>query len=92
MAKLDRQEEAKAIFDELIQSGTQRIERDEETDFFAKFGEQQARQARRASAHYILGLGYLGAGQTDEARAEFAKAARLNVSHVWAKAQLEALQ
>ncbi len=92
MAKLDRQEEAKAIFDDLIRSGTQRIERDEEADFFAKFGEQQARQARLASAHYLLGLGYLGVGRRDEARAEFGKAAKLNVSHVWARAQTEALK
>ncbi len=92
MRELGQEEQAKAIFDELIQSGTQRIERDEETDYFAKFGEQQARQSRLASAHYLLGLGYLGVGQKDDARDQFSKAARLNVSHVWAKAQLEELQ
>ncbi len=92
MRELGQEEQAKEIFDELLRTGTERIERDEQADFFAKFGEQQARQVRLASAHYLLGLGYLGAGRTDDARNEFGQAARLNVSHVWAKAQLEALR
>ncbi|HPC95489.1 MAG TPA: DUF5107 domain-containing protein [Sedimentisphaerales bacterium] len=92
MRQLGQEEQAKAILDELIQTGTERIERDEQADFFAKFGEQQARQVRLASAHYLLGLGYLGVGRTDDARNEFGRASRLNVSHVWAKVQLEALR
>jgi len=92
MQQLGQEEQAKEIFDELVRTGTERIERDEQADFFAKFGEQQARQVRLASAHYLLGLGYLGAGRSDDARNEFGQAARLNVSHVWAKAQLEALR
>lgn len=92
MRQLGQEEQAKEIFDELVRTGTERIERDEQADFFAKFGEQQARQVRLASAHYLLGLGYLGAGRSDDARNEFGQAARLNVSHVWAKAQLEALR
>ena len=51
-----------AIFDELIKTGTERLTRGEDADFFAKFGEQQTRQAQQASAHYTLGLGYLGKG------------------------------
>ena len=92
MRQLGQEEQAKAIFDELIRTGTERIDRDEQADFFAKFGEQQARQVRLASAHYLLGLGYLGAGRPDDARNEFGQAARLNVSHVWAKTQLAALR
>jgi len=91
MRKLGREEQATEIFEELIRTGAERIERDEEVDFFAKFGEQQARQARLASAHYIQGLGYLGSGRIEAARSAFGEAARLNVSHVWARAQLDAL-
>jgi hypothetical protein len=34
----------------------------------------------------------LGKGLRDEAKAEFEKAVKLNVSHVWAKAQLAELR
>ncbi len=92
MNELDRREDAKAVVKELVRRGSERIERDEETDFFAKFGEQQTRHARLASAHYTLGLGYLGTDQKDAARAEFEKAVTLNASDVWARAQLAALR
>ncbi len=91
MRKLGREEQATEVFDELIRTGSERVEHDEEVDFFAKFGEQQARQARLASAHYIQGLGYLGSGRIEAARSAFGEAARLNVSHVWARAQLAML-
>jgi tetratricopeptide (TPR) repeat protein len=87
MAKLGRSEPADEIFEELIQTGTDRIERDESTDFFAKFGEKEARAARLATAHYIRGLGYLGTKRPDTAYAEFHEATTLNASHVWARAQ-----
>ncbi|UCD49483.1 MAG: DUF5107 domain-containing protein [Phycisphaerales bacterium] len=92
LTELGKDEQAKTIFEGLIETGTRRIERDEDTDFFAKFGEQQARQARLASAHFVLGLGHLGLGQEDAAREEFQQATKLNASHVWAGAQLAAFQ
>jgi len=92
MKKLDRGDEAQGMFDELVQTGKERIARGEGTDFFAKFGEQQTRQAQQASAHYILGLGYLGQDDIEAARAEFGTAAKLNVSHVWARAWLQETQ
>ena len=85
MKKLGRDADAQAIFDDLIKTGKDRLSRSEATDFFAKFGEQETPQARQASAHYIIGLGCLGKGDTNAARAEFDTAAQLNVSHVWAK-------
>jgi tetratricopeptide (TPR) repeat protein len=85
MKKLDRDSEAQGIFDDLVKTGKDRLARGEATDFFAKFGERESPQARQASAHYLIGLGYLGKGDADGARAEFAVAAKLNVSHVWAR-------
>jgi tetratricopeptide (TPR) repeat protein len=87
MVELGQAEPANQVFNELIQTGTNRIERDEGADFFAKFGEQQAKAARLASAHYIRGLGYSGSGRPDAAYAEFQRATTLNTSHVWARAQ-----
>jgi tetratricopeptide (TPR) repeat protein len=92
MAELGRDEQAKAIFEDLIEEGTRRIERGEDADFFAKFGEQQARQVRLASAHYLVGLGHLGLGRDEKAREEFEQATKFNVSHVWAGAELAALE
>ncbi len=89
LRKLGWENEARSIFDELIETGKERIARGETADFFAKFGEQQTRQARQASAHYILGLGHLGKGESDAARTEFETAVKLNVSHVWARAWLQ---
>jgi tetratricopeptide (TPR) repeat protein len=85
MKKLDRDSEAQGIFDDLIKTGKDRLARDEATDFFAKFGERESPQARQASAHYLIGLGYLGKGDANSARTQFATAAKLNVSHVWAR-------
>jgi tetratricopeptide (TPR) repeat protein len=91
LGKLNRQSEADEIFDELIGSGRRRLSERESVDVFAKFGEGQTAAARKASAHYALGLGYMGKGQADKARGEFEKAVELNVSHVWARARLDEL-
>ncbi|MEA3224723.1 MAG: tetratricopeptide repeat protein, partial [Planctomycetota bacterium] len=87
-SKLGQQSEADKIFDELIKSGQQKLSERSAVDVFAKFGEGQTVAAHKASACYALGLGYLGKGQTDKAKAEFEKAVELNVSHVWARAWL----
>ncbi|MHC4355311.1 MAG: tetratricopeptide repeat protein, partial [Planctomycetota bacterium] len=89
--RLGRQSEADKIFDELIRSAERRLSERGAVDVFAKFGEGQTAAARKASAHYFLGLGYLGKGQNGKARAEFEKAVELNVSHVWARAHLAEL-
>ena len=89
--ELDRQSEADKIFDELIRDGKQRLSERDVVDVFAKFGEGQTEAARNASAHYEMGLGYLGKGQAGKAKTEFEKAVELNVSHVWARARLAEL-
>jgi tetratricopeptide (TPR) repeat protein len=90
--KLGQKKEANKIFDELINSAKEKLSQKAEIDFFAKFGEQQTEDARKADAHYALGLGYLGKGQRNKARDEFEQAVNLNVSHLWAKAQLDKLK
>jgi tetratricopeptide (TPR) repeat protein len=90
--KLGQDEAAARVFDALIETGNSRLTQGSSADFFAKFGEQQTKQAREASARFILGLGLLGKGQTDEARQQFKQAVQLNRSHVWAKYQHAALR
>jgi tetratricopeptide (TPR) repeat protein len=86
--KLGVKEKATAVFDRLIELGRRGVEQGEPADFFAKFGEQETRQARRASAHYTLGLGLLGKGDPEQAKQQFEQAVKLNVGHVWALQQL----
>jgi len=90
--KLGRKEKAEEIFDELVDNAKQELSQEATVDVFAKFGRQQTEEARKASAHYELGLGYLGKGLRDEARAEFETAVKLNVSLPWAGAQLAELR
>lgn len=90
--KLGKVDEAGKIFDGLIQSGKNSLESAPSLDFFAKFGEKQSALVRNAEAHYLIGLGYLGKGNKEEARAEFKKALELNINHSGAKRQLERLK
>jgi tetratricopeptide (TPR) repeat protein len=92
LRELGQKDAANKIFEELIDSGRQKLSQKPQIDFFAKFGEQQTEAARQADAHYVLGLGYLGKGMLDEARTEFEEAVKLNVSHVWAKESLAELK
>jgi len=89
--ELGRRSEADRIFDELIESGKRRLAERDVVDVFAKFGEGQTVAARKASAHYAIGLGHLGKGASDKAKTEFEKAVELDVSHVWARARLAEL-
>ncbi len=86
--KLGRIEEAKQMLEGLINFGKKRVEAAPSMDFFVKFGEVQSARVRRANAHYLLGLGYLGMFKKDEARREFKEALDLNINHLGAKQKL----
>jgi tetratricopeptide (TPR) repeat protein len=92
LKKLAQDDKAKQIFDNLIITAQAKLTEDVSMDFFAKFGEQQSEQARLAEAHYIIGLGYLGNGEREKAKAEFEQAIKLDVNHLWAKVQLSDLK
>ncbi len=88
LRRLSQEEKANQIFKELIDFGNKRLQAATSMDFFAKFGERQSAMRRRAQAHYLLGLGYLGRGDKEEARTKFKKSLELNLNHLWAKQQL----
>lgn len=90
--KLGQEEKADQMFEGLIEFGKERLKAAPSMDFFAKFGERQSVMRRKANAHYLLGLGYLGKENKSEARAQFQKAVELNINHLWAKQQLSWLQ
>jgi Tfp pilus assembly protein PilF len=57
-------------------------------DFFAKFGDRQSPQMRRAQAHFVRGLGRLGAGDKAGAKRDFDEAVKLNIYMQRAVAEL----
>lgn len=81
MQKVGRADDAKAIFENLVNQG-QELQTTEPADYFAKFGEKRAERVRKADAHYLTGLGYLGLGKKTEADAEFKKALELHPAHL----------
>ncbi len=86
--KLNFNNKADYIFEQLINLGKDRLKAEPSINFFAKFGSQQLVSVKKAQAHYLLGLGYLGNKKKDRAKAEFQQAFRLDVNHLWAKIQL----
>ena len=63
MKKLGQEAEAAAIFEELIKTGTERLTRGEDADFFAKFGEQQTKQVAAGVGPLHAGPGLSGQGR-----------------------------
>ena len=86
--KLRRSANANQIFDGLIAMGNKALAAGSDTDYFAKFGQKRSSRFRLADAHYLIGLGNLGKGETAKARTEFQAVLGLNVNHLGATTQL----
>jgi tetratricopeptide (TPR) repeat protein len=92
LAKLGKKEDVEEIFQDLVKSGNEALQRtSSQIDFFAKFGEQQFQRSRLANAHYMSGLGYLGLNEKDKARQEFNQALEAGPDHLGAKTMLAQL-
>ncbi|MBD3414131.1 MAG: DUF5107 domain-containing protein [Candidatus Aminicenantes bacterium] len=79
---LSKQSENK--LDHLIQTAQDRLEKENFSEFFIKFGSLQSASDQKARLHFLLGLGYLGKGRTQKAQQEFQKTIELNLNHTWA--------
>jgi tetratricopeptide (TPR) repeat protein len=86
--KLGRNTQATRFFDDLIAMGEEALAAGSDVDYFAKFGQRRSSRLRLADAHYLIGLGNLGKGETAKARDEFQAALKLNVNHLGATMQL----
>jgi tetratricopeptide (TPR) repeat protein len=84
LQKLGRAAEAKPVFESLVKAGEEQLARGEAPDYFAKFGERQSERVRQANAHYLIGLGRLGLGETAQAEAAFKQARELHPAHLGA--------
>lgn len=86
--KLGEGDKARGIFEEMVRDGERRAGEGRTIDFFASFGEQQSQRVRLADAHYIAGLGHLGLGEVQPAKAAFAKALETSPDHLGASQAL----
>ncbi|MCK5464595.1 MAG: hypothetical protein KAI95_16315, partial [Bacteroidales bacterium] len=89
--KIKQTKAAEPLLDEIIRIGEQRVESSGEVDFFAKFGDDQTDNQRKASGYYLLGLAYMGKAEISTAKEYFEKSASLDVSQLWARVYLEEL-
>ncbi len=89
--KLHEKVRAQEIFTGLVRAGEAELAAPSAPDYFAKFGRRQSEAARKASAHYLVGLGYTGQGKLDEAKAAFQQALDQDVNHLGARSQLARL-
>ncbi|MDR3719826.1 MAG: DUF5107 domain-containing protein [Bryobacteraceae bacterium] len=85
---------AASIFDSLVADGERQLARANKggIEDFAKFGDRGSAVQRQAEAHYVLGLGQLGKGDSAKARAELTESLKLNPSLIWAKYELSTLK
>ncbi|MCK4992322.1 MAG: tetratricopeptide repeat protein, partial [Bacteroidales bacterium] len=82
--ELGQENEAMASSALLIKRGKEALENVGELDFFAKFGEKAGVDAHKASAYYLMALGYRASGDNDKAQENFARALELRNSILWA--------
>jgi tetratricopeptide (TPR) repeat protein len=85
LKKLGQKKKANENFAGLIDFAKEQFKTTGKLEFFAKFGTRLSEDERLANLHYLTGLGYLGKGKSRKARAEFEKALKLNVNHLWAR-------
>ena len=88
--KLGNKTKATEVFNSLITSGDKLIGESSNTDvdFFAKFGEREAENARLSNAYLLKGLGYKGLGDTKAATENLRKAVELSASNLYASVEL----
>jgi tetratricopeptide (TPR) repeat protein len=87
--KLDNKTKASEYFNLLIEEGNKSISKGSETDFFAKFGEREARNVQLSNAYLLKGLGYKGLGDRNAAAENLRKAVELSASNLYAKVEGE---
>jgi len=88
---LGKKKDADNAFNAIIAEGERQVKQSasNEVDFFAKFGEKEAENARLSNAYLLKGLGNKGLGNKAEAKANLQKAVELSASNLYAATELQ---
>lgn len=89
LRKLGKDGEADVIFHQIEKHADEGLKTSEETDFFAKFGNDTRQESRKAYNYYLLGLSFLGTGNTQKANESFQKSVDLDHNQLWASFMLQ---
>jgi len=89
LLKIGKRAEASSCFNGLVDEGRQRIGKESEVDFFAKFGEKEAMNVQLSNGYLQAGLGFKGQGDKAKAVEYLKKALDLSASNLWAQAELD---
>jgi tetratricopeptide (TPR) repeat protein len=89
-SRLGKKKEADDAFNGIIEEGERQVKQSasNEVDFFAKFGEKEAENARLSNAYLLKGLGYKGLGNSTSAKENLLKAVELSASNLYAITEL----
>jgi tetratricopeptide (TPR) repeat protein len=87
--KLNNKTKASEYFNSLIEEGDKLIKEGSEVDFFAKFGEREARNVQLSNYYLLKGLGYKGLGDIKSSTENLKKALEMSVSNLYAKVEME---
>ncbi|MEN8228895.1 MAG: DUF5107 domain-containing protein [Bacteroidota bacterium] len=86
-----KKKEADTIFEQMIALGQEQLMESGEVDFFSKFGGELTEDQRKARSYHIIGMGYMGLGDTKKAKAFFTKSVESDVSQLWSRRYLKEL-
>jgi tetratricopeptide (TPR) repeat protein len=89
LLKIGNSAGASEVLKQIRESATKELESTSETDFFAKFGnDDSSPESRKAYNYYLLGLSSLGEGKDMEAGEYFGKSVELDQNQVWPKTMM----
>ena len=90
-SRLGKKKEAGDAFNAIIEEGDKQVKQSasNDVDFFAKFGEKEAENARLSNAYLLKGLGYKGLGNKEAAKENLQKAVELSASNLNAITELK---
>ncbi|HQG76287.1 MAG TPA: DUF5107 domain-containing protein [Bacteroidales bacterium] len=87
--KLGNKTKAGEIFNSMMDAGEKQISSSgSDTDFFAKFGEREARNVILSEAYLLKGLACKGLGNIEPAKENLEKALELSAGNLYAKVEL----
>ncbi|HPK05603.1 MAG TPA: hypothetical protein PK908_06890, partial [Bacteroidales bacterium] len=89
---LGKKNEALTIFNSMLAEADRQLSQPEAPDdFFAKFGQREAENARLSNIYLLKGLACKGLADTEPAAENLSRAVDLSESNLWARSELNRL-